>query len=296
VSGSTSSSSFGVLGELRSSDEGAGVKGTAPLGDGVVGETSSRRKVGVAGLNHARGKNDQPTPGGNGIFGFSSVPNAMGVFGAHDNGGTGVAGHSDAGHGVRGTSKTSIGVYGNSEQQTAVHGESWSGLGVEGNSQSSAGVRGTSVSNVGVVGNSETSTGVDGTSKSGTGVAGRSEEEFGLYASAPYEPKLDPTGRIDTNAMLAARTRAALLEGLVEIRGTLIINGVELSQLIENIATLAAARNYVPPPPPQVIYVQVPAPYQPPPYTPRPPVYLAATAAAPKRARGKGKKQKKRGR
>jgi hypothetical protein len=143
---------------------------------------------------------------GNGIFGFSSVPNASGVFGAHDNAGTGVAGHSDHGHGVRGTSKTSIGVYGNSKE----------------------------------------STGVDGTSTSGTGVAGRSEEEFGLYASAPYEPKLDATGRIDTNAVLAARTRAALLEGLVEIRGNLIINGVELSQLIENIAKLA---NYVPPPP-----------------------------------------------
>jgi hypothetical protein len=282
VNGSTSS--FGVLGELRSSAEGAGVKGTAPLGDGVVGETSSRRKGGVIGLNHARGKNDQLTAGGNGIFGFSSVPNASGVFGAHDNGGTGVAGHSDDGYGVWGTSNRSIGVYGDSTAQ--------------------AGVRGTSTSNVGVAGHSETSTGVDGTSKSGTGVRGESEEEFGLYAKAPYEPpKADPkTGRFDTAAALAARTRAALLEGLVEIRGDLIINGVELSQLIENIAKWTAAVNYVPPPPPppppppQVIYVPVPARYQPPPYTPRPPVYLAATAAAPKRARGKGKKHKKQGR
>jgi hypothetical protein len=206
------------------------------------------------------------------------------VFGAHDHRGTGVAGHSDAGHGVWGTSKTSIGVYGDSEEQ--------------------AGVRGTSKSNVGVAGHSETSTGVDGTSTSGTGVRGESEKEFGLYAKAPYDRKLDPTtGRIDTNAVLAAGTRAAYLDGLVEIRGDLIINGVELSQLIEGWAKWTAMMNppYVPPPspPPQAQYQPPPyqpPPYQPPPYTPQRPAYLAATAAAPKRARGKGKKHKKQGR
>jgi hypothetical protein len=41
-------------------------------------------------------------PGGNGVFGLSTVPNASGVFGANNNGGTGVFGISVKGVGIRG--------------------------------------------------------------------------------------------------------------------------------------------------------------------------------------------------
>jgi hypothetical protein len=44
--------------------------------------------------------------GGNGVFGVSTVPKASGVFGAHNNGGVGVAGFSATGIGVQAGGKT----------------------------------------------------------------------------------------------------------------------------------------------------------------------------------------------
>ena len=70
------------------------------------------------------GRNDQTDPApagqpvGNGVFGLSMVPNASGVFGAHNNGGNGVAGSSSEGDGVVGSTGTSAknGIVGRNDQ------------------------------------------------------------------------------------------------------------------------------------------------------------------------------------
>jgi hypothetical protein len=68
------------------------VLGEAAQGDGVRGVTHTRYSGGVVGINDDPHSNDKDTPGGNGVFGYSTVPNASGVFGAHENGGNGVFG------------------------------------------------------------------------------------------------------------------------------------------------------------------------------------------------------------
>jgi hypothetical protein len=99
-----------VYGELRRYGTGAGVKGTSDWADGVVGETFSPARCGVVGSNVAKSNNRELNAGGNGVLGVSLVPNASGVFGAHNNGGTGVAGFSKKGTGVAATSEFGAGL------------------------------------------------------------------------------------------------------------------------------------------------------------------------------------------
>jgi hypothetical protein len=109
---------------------------------------------------------------GNGVFGFSNVPNASGVFGANNNGGTGVAGIGHlTGDGVAGTADNGFGVVGrNATGFAAVHGHGGKN-GVWGFT--------TSANDSGVFGQNDGSgNGVAGSSKDGFGVVGRNETGF----------------------------------------------------------------------------------------------------------------------
>src|SRR5881396_1211387 len=67
--------------------------------DGGVAFTESSAHSGIFARNNATSP-APPGPGGNAVFGLSTVPNASGVFGANNNGGVGVAGNSEKGVGV----------------------------------------------------------------------------------------------------------------------------------------------------------------------------------------------------
>src|SRR5215472_3843882 len=73
--------------------------------DGILGTTASHAKNGVLGLNNDTTPRNAATPEGNGVFGFTQVPDGAGVFGLHNSGGVGVAGFGHpAGVGVVGIS------------------------------------------------------------------------------------------------------------------------------------------------------------------------------------------------
>jgi hypothetical protein len=126
---------LGLIGAWGGSVLGVGVVGiSAPLGqkggDGVQGITNSESRNGVYGLNLSTDKRGTGEPAGNGVLGFTRVPDGAGILGVHGGMGTGVAaigsvGVSGAsrdpnvGHGVIGTggfgvvgSGTIIGVWG----------------------------------------------------------------------------------------------------------------------------------------------------------------------------------------
>jgi hypothetical protein len=108
-----SSTGNGVAG---SSDTGPGVSGTSKQGDGTRGATASSAKNGVVGGNSGVAAIPVGVPGGNGVFGFSSVPGGSGVFGSHDGpNSAGVAGFNSVGVGVRGTTDTGVAVEGASQ-------------------------------------------------------------------------------------------------------------------------------------------------------------------------------------
>jgi hypothetical protein len=71
---------------------------------GLNGRISDPNDNGVFGGNDSTASAPAGQPVGNGVFGFSNVPNASGVFGANNGGGIGVAGTSENGFGVRGDS------------------------------------------------------------------------------------------------------------------------------------------------------------------------------------------------
>jgi hypothetical protein len=73
-----------------------------PLQDGGDASTASSAHSGLFARNDATDPAPGDVPGGNGVFGLSTVPNASGVFGANNNGGIGVAGFSQSGIGIRG--------------------------------------------------------------------------------------------------------------------------------------------------------------------------------------------------
>src|ERR1700736_5713633 len=60
--------------------------------DGIDGATHSHDRNGVFGRNDDTTPRTASNPGGNGVFGFTQVPDGAGVFGAHNTGGAGVAG------------------------------------------------------------------------------------------------------------------------------------------------------------------------------------------------------------
>src|SRR5213596_1799823 len=74
--------------------------------DGGVAFTESSAHSGIFARNNATSP-APPGPGGNAVFGLSTVPNASGVFGANNNGGVGVAGMSGGGDGMRATTESS---------------------------------------------------------------------------------------------------------------------------------------------------------------------------------------------
>jgi hypothetical protein len=72
-------------------------------GDGVQGITNSEARNGVFGVNESTAPRNTSDPGGNGVFGYSSVPDAAGVMGVNGTGGIGVSGASAGSHGVMGS-------------------------------------------------------------------------------------------------------------------------------------------------------------------------------------------------
>src|SRR5436305_11728440 len=79
------------------------------------GRINDPNENGVFGGNDSTASAPAGQPVGNGVFGFSMVPNASGVFGANNNGGTGVAGAANGnGDGVVGSSENGGGVVGRS--------------------------------------------------------------------------------------------------------------------------------------------------------------------------------------
>src|SRR5262245_30314344 len=102
--------------------------------DGIVGSTAAHGKNGVLGRNDDTTARNAVAPEGNGIFGFTQVPDGAGVFGLHNTGGMGVVGFGHpAGVGVVGMSvpadaKGGDGVLGvsNSEHRNGIVGRNGS--------------------------------------------------------------------------------------------------------------------------------------------------------------------------
>jgi len=190
--------------------------------------TSDPNQNAVFGGNDSRAA-ATPKPGeavGNGVFGFSMVPNASGVFGANNNGGVGVAGASEKNFGVRGDSTTGFaavhghggknGVWGltNSAADSGVFGQNdGAGAGAAGFSKDGFGVRGDSTNGFAAVHghggkngiwgltNSAADSGVFGQNDgAGAGVAGFSKNGAGVLGrgkvAGRFEGDVEVTGDI----------------------------------------------------------------------------------------------------
>ena len=97
---------FGSDRRLGWQRNGVGVVGiSAPPGakggDGVQGITNSEIRNGIYGRNDSSAERNNANPAGNGVFGYSRVPDGAGVMGVSGAGGIGVSGAS-TGHGVMG--------------------------------------------------------------------------------------------------------------------------------------------------------------------------------------------------
>jgi hypothetical protein len=105
---------IGVIAGNNADDSGLGVLGVGNVGDGVQGSTMNPHRNGVFGRNDATTPRSAADPGGNGVFGFTQVPDGAGVFGAHNTGGIGVAGlaSGEAAVGVKGFAHDGDGVQG----------------------------------------------------------------------------------------------------------------------------------------------------------------------------------------
>jgi hypothetical protein len=93
---------LGLIGVSGGSVNGVGVVGVsappgAKGGDGVQGITNSELRNGIYGRNVSTAKRGNSDPAGNGVMGFSSVPDGAGILGIHGSGGAGVAAHGDVG-------------------------------------------------------------------------------------------------------------------------------------------------------------------------------------------------------
>jgi hypothetical protein len=100
------SGGVGLIGVWGGSVNGVGVVGiSAPPGakggDGVQGITNSEIRNGIYGRNDSTTKRDNNDPAGNGVFGYTRVPDGAGVMGVSGAGGIGVSGAS-TGYGVLG--------------------------------------------------------------------------------------------------------------------------------------------------------------------------------------------------
>jgi hypothetical protein len=181
---------------------GTGVFGNSDKGDGVRGRTGASDKNGLIAGNDGTTPAPAGVPGGNGVFGYSTVPNASGVFGAHNNGGTGVFGNSDKGDGVRGRT-------GASDKNGLIAGN-------DGTSPAPAGVpAGNGVFGYSTVPNASGVVGAH--NNGGTGVFGLSQNGIGIHGA----------GKV-----------AGQFDGNVEVMGDLRLNGASFSDLLRRVATL----------------------------------------------------------
>jgi hypothetical protein len=99
-------SGVGLVGVWGGSTNGVGVLGVsappgAKGGDGVQGITNSEQRNGVYGRNDATTARGGTAPVGNGVMGYSGVPDAAGVLGVGTGGAVGVQGAS-SGHAIMG--------------------------------------------------------------------------------------------------------------------------------------------------------------------------------------------------
>jgi hypothetical protein len=121
--------------------------------------------------------------------GDSADQNQPGILGTNSANGVGVAGQSDGGSGVTGSSKTWRAVYGFSDQNAGVAGESnaMDGVWAETHGQGFSGVSGRNThpnGGYGVWGSSDVGRGVAGFSKSGQGVFGQSDTGAGVVGES----------------------------------------------------------------------------------------------------------------
>jgi hypothetical protein len=113
---------LGLIGISGGSVNGVGVMGvSAPpggkgAGDGVQGITNSEFRNGVYGLNEGTNSRGNSDPAGNGVLGFTNVPDGSGVLGVNGRGGHGIVG--TGGFGITGTG-TVMGVWGIAKADTA---------------------------------------------------------------------------------------------------------------------------------------------------------------------------------
>ena len=160
----------------------AGTNGTET---GGFGFTKSNANTGLSGRADPVNPQDDAVPngaGGCGVFGFTTVRKAAGVFGVNDVEGRGVQGNGPEA-GVGGFSAAGFGVIGQSTSNTGVIGTSATGRGVQGNgSGPEAGVGGFSAAGFGVIGQSTNNAGVMGTSQNGQGLSAFSDNNIGIFA------------------------------------------------------------------------------------------------------------------
>jgi hypothetical protein len=175
---STVPNASGVFG--ANNNGGIGVSGNSATGDGMRATTGSSANSGIYANNTATTPAPAGTPGGNGVFGLSTVPNASGVFGANNNGGTGVSGVSSSGVGIFGVGGKLAGEFDGNVQVTGTLNSTGPDYGVVGNATG-------------------TGTGVMGYSgpTGGTGVAGHSSGGgVGVFGFIDPIPGSTPPGGI----------------------------------------------------------------------------------------------------
>lgn len=171
--------------------------------DGIDGSTGSHNRNGVFGRNDDTTRRNAANPGGNGVFGFTQVPDGAGVFGAHNTGGIGVAGiargdtgvgvkgHADRGDGVQGSTayEHRNGVFGRNDSITPRNAADPGGNGVFGFSQvpDGAGVFGASAGGIGIVGQSDVGDEIQGFTASNTrnGIFGRNTSPSSVRPGQP---------------------------------------------------------------------------------------------------------------
>src|SRR5262249_55734390 len=95
-------------------------------GDGVLGVSNSEHRNGIVGRNDSTTARGSADAGGNGVFGFTQVPDGAGVFGAHVSTGVGVAGLGLIG--VSGGRVNGVGVMGVSAPYGAKGGDGVQGI------------------------------------------------------------------------------------------------------------------------------------------------------------------------
>lgn len=197
-------------GVYGSSENGDGVFGTSGFSYGVSGKSGSTYGVygqgvkgvygyheasqhygylggefyGVVGRDSASGIWGGLGSAASGVYGHAFGTDNHGVWGCHDDDGSGVFGVSPWGNGVLGSSAGGYGVHGTSASSYGVYGEG--NKGVYG-SHSSGNYGYLGGNNEGVYGNSSNDKGVNGFSEFNIGVYGETVSGFGVYGTCDYE-------------------------------------------------------------------------------------------------------------